>query len=583
MGDYLIASSSPNARAARTLSRDIRASALAAGQSVMDLSPAVWLAVDGSRPLTRQTVGAWRLVGDVFSRQGTTSVANGERAGDDEQALMASIWGRYIGVRLAEDGQVAAILRDPSGALECLAWDQAGALLVASRAPDWLLRTHQPPWSINIERAAQALRDPLMSTGPLLIDGARSIGPGTVQPLPLDQPAHCAWRPSDHARLSLKSRVTAEDAAEALRSAVDEAVGHLGSLMGPLAVEVSGGLDSSIVAASLATGDARAVKVWINAYGQTPEADERRFVDALGKTLVISPLSVPHANGRLTEDLLESISGELRPGLNALDIHHDLDWVRRLGSAGVRALMTGKGGDSILLQAAGPDVFADLWRDRGLCALLSPILPRLAATNEVSIWAMLAAACRQRPNRARLVVDAPWLPPLAVVGGLHPWLVDCDDFGPAKAFQIAGVADSVSRHGRSPLTAAIDVRHPLCAQPVIETCLAIPTPVLALGGVGRGLARRAFQDRLPPLIAERRSKGDMTRIYGRMIADNLDVLRPWLLDGRLAAEGLIDRPALEAVLVRDDLMWRGQYSPIMRAAAFEGWLRVWGRRLEPRR
>ncbi|MBW8304667.1 MAG: asparagine synthase C-terminal domain-containing protein, partial [Brevundimonas sp.] len=163
-----------------------------------------------------------------------------------------------------------------------------------------------------------------------------------------------------------------------------------------------------------------------------------------------------------------------------------------------------------------------------------------------------------------------------------PWLVDCDDFGPAKAFQIAGVADSVSRHGRSPLTAAIDVRHPLCAQPVIETCLAIPAPLLALGGIGRGLARRAFQDRLPPMITKRRSKGDMTRIYGRMIADNLDVLRPWLLDGRLAAEGLIDRPALEAVLVRDDLMWRGQYSPIMRAAAFEGWLRVWGRRLEPR-
>ena len=65
----------------------------------------------------------------------------------------------------------------------------------------------------------------------------------------------------------------------------------------------------------------------------------------------------------------------------------------------------------------------------------------------------------------------------------HPWLAGSEAFGPAKTRQIAGVIDSVSRHGPSLLTETIDVRHPFCAQPVIEACLAIPTALLTIGGV----------------------------------------------------------------------------------------------------
>jgi len=161
----------------------------------------------------------------------------------------------------------------------------------------------------------------------------------------------------------------------------------------------------------------------------------------------------------------------------------------------------------------------------------------------------------------------------------HPWLAEIARFSPSKAFQLAGVVDSVSRHGATALTQTIDVRHPLCAQPVIEACLALPAPLLTLGGRDRGLARQAFRDRLPAMIVERRSKGDMTRIYGRMIFDNLNVLRPWLLEGRLADEGILDRLATDAALTREGLMWRGHYAEIMAAVAFEGWVRVWERRL----
>lgn len=580
MGDYLVVSCATD-EASRETSSELRALAGAEGLSVSDLGASTWLAVGGPHPPSLRKIGAWFLIGDVFDRERASipHVRNDDPAGY-ERKLVSRFWGRYVGVRLGREDEISAVLRDPSGALECLAWRRDGLTIVASGAPDWLVRRLRPAWKVNIARLAQAMRDPLMSTGALLIDGPVAIDPGSVQSLPLDRPAEAIWRPADIARRSLGSQPRPEEAASALRFAIDQAVAGLAGGAEPLAAEISGGLDSGIVAASLARLGSDQVKLWLNAYGVTPEADERPYVAELGRTLGIAPLSVPHAVGPVTESWLERISQDIRPGLNALDVHHDLDWVRRLTAARVGAVMTGKGGDSILLQTAGPDVFTDLWQARGWRALLSLDTPRLAATNEMSVWSLVREALRHgRKGSPRPALDDSLLAPLPDVPPLHPWLLDCEAFGPAKIFQIAGVVDSVSRHGRSLLTEAIDVRHPLCAQPVIEACLAMPTPLLTLGGRGRGLARQAFRDRLPTLITERRSKGDMTRIYGRMILDNLDVLRPWLLDGRLAAEGVIDRSALESALSPETLMWRGRYSAIVRAAAFEGWLRVWSSRL----
>lgn len=138
---------------------------------------------------------------------------------------------------------------------------------------------------------------------------------------------------------------------------------------------------------------------------------------------------------------------------------------------------------------------------------------------------------------------------------------------------------SLARHEPSALTPFVDVRNPLCAQPVVEACLSLPTPILTLGGRDRGLARHAFRDRLPIENIERRSKGDMTRLYGRLVHDSLDFLRPWLLEGRLAGLGLLDLEAADVALARETLLWRGGYSAVMVLAAFEGWVRHWEARL----
>ncbi len=583
MSDYLVVARPSLDRAAHGLSRQLADEARVEGWHVRPMNAHAWLAVRGPGTLRTLDVGGWTLIGDVFDRN---SPALPDTDATDpwayERKLIARFWGRFIGVSFGPDHQIAALLRDPSGAMECVAWTEAGLDFVSSSAPDWLIRRLGPAWRIDVERLARTLHDPVAATGPLLLDGPLALEPGTLQPFPMDRPSVTLWRPTDIARRSLLCPPPIDDAVTRLRDAIDEAVDGLRSLPGPIAAEVSGGLDSSIVAASLARNGADSIELWINACGSTPEADERSYVGALGKKLGFEPFVVPHATGAMSAMELERASQDFRPGLNGLDQAHDADWADRLTQAGVAAVMTGKGGDSILLQRATPAVFADLWKARSWLALWSPDVRELAAANECSIWSMISLARRHRsrahvwPVRDHPLLSAPSTLPIA-----HPWLVDCGAFGPAKALQIAGVADSVSRHGPSILTKAVDVRHPLCAQPVIEACLALPTSLLTVGGRDRGLARRAFRDRLPLEILDRRSKGDMTSIYGRMVLDNLQVLRPWLLDGRLAALGVIDRVAAEQELTHEALLWRGRYSTIMVAAAYEGWVRAWEGRLGP--
>ena len=580
MGDYLIVAISEPSQHAIGLADELRQLACRHGDQIQTLSSTAWLSSSASRPLGQTRLGSWLLFGDVLRRRQSLlpTPSKGEHDGDVRN-IMERFWGRYIGIKLSADGSLAAVLRDPSGAMECIAWSHEGLTLVGSTAPAWLLDRLKPQWSVNIERVAQGMVDPLMSSGVLMLDGPVAIDPGVIQPLPIGSPSASIWRPADIARSSLTDW-TPKMAMEVLRSAVDEAVAGLTSLPGGLAMEISGGLDSSIVAASLPRSQRRKVKIWLNAYGATPEADERTYVDALGEALGITPVSVPHSTGRLTEALLNQISRDVRPGLNGLDVHHDLDWLARLTTAGATALITGKGGDSILMHSAGPQVAADRWRLGGWTRMISKDVLALAANNEISVWTLLVNARRLRNSPSdRLKLDDVIMRAGPELGPLHPWLRGTEVYGPAKVFQIAGVVDSVSRHGRSHLTERIDVRHPLCAQPVLEAGLAIPAPLLTLGGLGRGLARTAFRDRLPSLISERRTKGDMTAIYGRMVFDNLGLFRSWLLDGRLVAEGIIDRAATEAELTRESLMWRGGAHTLIRAAAFEGWLRGWTERL----
>ncbi|VDC50074.1 asparagine synthase-related protein [Brevundimonas mediterranea] len=564
----------------RDASDAVRAVAISHGLKTTDLGASSWLVSLGPRDVDTVQVGAWTLIGRIHDRRAPpVGRVSDKYPHAYEKKLLARFWGGFIGLSFTTAGQPTAVLRDPSGALDCAVWREEGLTLIGSGFPDWLLALRKPSWRIAYDRVHAAIIDPALALGDLLMTGPVSVAPGTLQPLP-EGPPVVLWRPDWITRSGQADPVDDSRAAQSLREAVDEAVAGL-ARPSPVAAEVSGGLDSAIVAASLVKTRAM-VPLWLSAYGPDASGDERPFVERLARRLDLAVSPQPRRVGVVTRSFLETMPQGLRPGLAALDGLHDADWSDRLRHAGLTAILTGKGGDGLFVQPATGAVFSDLWRERGWRALASPALPALARWTNRSVWSLVKEARRgptgrDRPKRSGLVTPLP----LTEAPPMPAWLTGINDFGPAKRAQISAVLYGIGLHGPSLQTEAADVLHPLLTQPVVEACLRLPVIQLTLGRRDRALARRAFAERLPPEIIERRSKGEMSAFYGRMIAGGLDALRPWLLDGRLAAEGVIDRAAAESLLTPESLIWRGGYADIMNAAAFEGWVRAWEARLGP--
>jgi len=157
----------------------------------------------------------------------------------------------------------------------------------------------------------------------------------------------------------------------------------------------------------------------------------------------------------------------------------------------------------------------------------------------------------------------------------HPWLVDMDGVGPGKRQQIVGFASNLGLHSPSRRSERAELLHPALSQPVMEAVLATPSYALTKGGHDRLLAREAFADRLPQALVHRRSKAELGGYYGRVVAANIDRLRPHLLEGHLACQGLIDRDQVEAALQVEHLIWRGGYLELMMLALVESWTKAW--------
>ncbi len=396
--EYLIVSWPQDGAGEGTAAR-LRAAAVARGMNIEDLNAQTWLATGGPRPPRLTTVGSWRLVGDVFNRRrhfATPATVLDDRL-SFEQKIAGRFWGRYVGIRLGANGAVDALMRDPSGALECVCWTWGPVTLVASDATDWLVALTRPDWRIDFARVAQGLRDPLSGWASSMLDGPTILAPGTLLETGSPSVASSLWRPDRFARMSEDGAISDKEAHALLRDAVDEAVGGLVGPGGPFAAEISGGLDSAIVAGSLAKTSAE-VRLWLNAFGGDPESDERPYACAVAGGLGATLTEIARSLSPMTEALLLGLTQGVRPGLNALDSPNDAVWAETLNAQGVRALLTGKGGDAVFIQGAGGDVFTDIHRQAGLRALMSPSLPALARWNGRSVWSLISDARRGRPT-----------------------------------------------------------------------------------------------------------------------------------------------------------------------------------------
>lgn len=522
------------------------------------------------------------LVGQLFPRrasetpQAPRGVSEGGSALAVARRLVVDHWGSYVALLGGSDRAPRWVLRDPSGAWDVLTWRRGHLSVAASEIealpPGFLPSDLRLDWEVITDY----VRRPGSVTAVSGLRGLATVAPGDLQPLGgARTDAVALWRPACWARQASAPLADAEDR---LRAAVEQTVSALVDADGRHLMEVSGGLDSAIVATTLqALGVGGRVAAALNFYGDQPVGDERAWAAAVCERLGQTGRFLAKAPHRLDLEDLADLARGARPALNALDTDRDRRTVEVLQQVDAQAILTGKGGDAVFFQAPSALVLSDLIQAQGRRAACGRFAQELARRLRRSVWSV-ALEARRGLQRGTPAPSSPlWGPrPRAAPGGAeHPWLDDLEDVAPAKRFQISALVTTqlhrgTSRHGR-----AARVIHPLLAQPVMELALAIPAWQLLPRAQERGLARAAFADRLPPESLARRSKGDLASLYARTVAENLEVIRPYLLDGALVSSGLLDGPALDAALDAEVLIRRADSSAIFSAMAIEAWVRHW--------
>jgi len=496
----------------------------------------------------------------------------------EPERFMSQFWGGYIRCRSAADH--VEIFRDPSGVTRCYVAQVDGAVILTSR-PKSLIDLDLVRLDLDLTVMTQALafrdirpaRTALRGISELLPGMRLRIGRTSLRD-------DCIWSPWSFAGRT-REFDNFDEAARAVRESVLQvSKSWAGAFERPI-VELSGGLDSSIVAASLAQAGADPLCVTFNP--APGDSDERPFARALAT----------HLGARLEEvdqdvaavDLTASHAAELpRPCARSFQQALDGPLSRLAADRQANAFFSGGGGDHVFchLQSALPVI--DFARRKGLGRSTLAAVMTLAEVGDVTFWEALRATLRRSVERDRTrpkprtnryvaraaLADLPW------PAGL-PWFDAPSAILPGKRRHAWALGQTLNHMEGFAREAAAIMVSPLLSQPVVELCLRVPTWRWIEGGRNRAVAREAFRQILPTAIVERRTKGGFDSLGASIIRRNVETLRAMLLDGFLAKNDLIDRPRLEADL-RVAMTGGEAVAEILSLADVEAWAAIWERR-----
>lgn len=492
-----------------------------------------------------------------------------------DRHLVAGCWGDYVAFLHDAAKAATTVVRAPSGGVPAFRTTVDGVTLISS-TPEWLLALAQRPAAIDWHFVAHHLAFPHLRPGATGLAGVDELFAGDANCFTAAGVQRLSvWTPWTFAGAE-RQLVDPAEADRAVRQSIELAVAGLVRGRRSVLLELSGGLDSSVLAAALAASGASASA--INLVTPGSEGDERTYARATAERtgLVLAEQAVA-SDVDLTAPVAMRTA---RPGIPAILRPAD-ELLAAIASEGrADAFISGTGGDCVFCSPASAAPAADALRAFGMGRRFLRAVREITEIHDTNLWTAGSMAWRQahRPpihrvwpnNDAFLVRDR-----LPDQPDSHPWLDEPDDALPGHRSHIRAVIaafahlDGYARHAVAPSL------FPLLSQPVMEACFRVPNWLWIAGGRDRAVARQAFRDVLPAKVLDRRSKGGMDAYCIRNFEANRTRLEPFLLDGHLARAGLLDRPAVAAFLRRPVGPRDQRFYRLLPVIDAEAWVRGW--------
>jgi asparagine synthase (glutamine-hydrolysing) len=520
------------------------------------------------------------IVGDLYSHSGESIREAGKLAlplsiTAIRQHILKNYWGDYILVLPGGDGShEASVTLSPSHAcgLQCVYSLCNGKGFITS---DISLAARLGLYRTRIDFGYMAHRLAYMDlkTSRTGHAGISELLPGCTMHLRNSKThVNVDWSPWEFVDAATRY-ADPREAAYAIRNTIEMVVrtwaGHDESVL----LELSGGLDSSIVGACLKHTQAKVTCGTLRT--PVPGGDEREY----GR-LVAAMLGVELSATKLGYDDAAfdfPISPKLvTPAIGPLQYAVDKIMEATAERNNTTSYFSGAGGDTVFCYLTNAAPAADALREAGLSTGIQAIHD-LSMFHQCTYWKAGHLTLRKliHSKDPQYGIDRSLLPPHAPLPEpeIHPWLCQPIKALPGdrqRIFELSGTQffkDSCPRGLTRPL------RMPLLSQPVIEACLRAPSWMWFTGGQNRSIARHAFSDVLPPEILARKSKGTFTAYLGALYRRKIDKMLDFLLDGELQTHDLLDADALRQFAEGEPPRDGRSFMRIFQLCTLENWIR----------
>lgn len=488
------------------------------------------------------------------------------------QSLMTGFWGGYVAFVHLDDDVV--IMRDPSGALPCY-FGKANEGLAFASDINALEATTLPRPQVNWHGLYLHLAGIEFKRTQTALTNISELLAGYSLFARRPDTAVELWSPW---RYIGSQNETDAEAADRIKSIVDASVDAWGSCFSSVGISLSGGLDSSVVAAALRTRSENLTL--LNLASNDAEGDERQYA-RLAAEAISAPLTEMFYDPN-DVDFSRSTSTYLpRPIYSALAMADIAIKSRVATKNSLEAWMSGLGGDNVFcimsspvalldkLSADGlsPDVFTtfgDVLRltGRSIPEIFRETWRAKQRYKGKFVWSAETEFLSKRRSKSEPIqFEHPWLsPPSKTPIGKVEHV--------ASLLRIQGSIDGFERSG-PPLI------NPLLSQPIVEACLSIPTWQWSSGGRNRAIARQAYAGTLPARLLNRRSKGGPNGFAFRLMNSNRSMLKSLLVGGLLVENDIIDGAIIANTFAGDGPLSSNVCFHLCFLAEAETWCRHW--------